>query len=281
MLPEQALAIRNAAHSAAAKQANSKSVTAVAPSSLPRAASANPGAASANPWPASENPEAASANPGAASANPWAASTSSAFARPRPFQPPGSAKTVSGISLSTRPESTSVTLDQLYPAAAEAQAEAAVQGRGSTSNAPETSALRDVVNQEPQPDTAVPHALPAKPQPGKKKHARPRVSSSVPSQAKSANSTAASLGSAIATSVQPHYSSDDNVLQHLASHASVMQNPARKITVRHDVDSFKQVWSELGPRGSDCSKEECQSCDDAPSLQSELQQSEYIESFLQ
>jgi len=172
MLPEQALATRTAAHPAAAKQADSKSVKTVAPSS------SLPGAASASP----------------------------AFARPRPLQPPGSAETVPGISHSTRPESTSVTLDQSQPAAAVGQAAAAVEGaavqaaaaaaaasamtasaasrlqvQSCSRNAPETSALRAVVNQQLLSDTAVPYALPAKPQPGKKKHAKPRVSSSVAS----------------------------------------------------------------------------------------------------
>ena len=329
-LPQQAPATGTAAHSAAAKQADSKSAKTITPSSSlpwdalakhwpasanpgaasakPGAASANPGAASANPGAASANPWAASAKPGAASANPGAASTSPAFAWPRPFQPPVSAKAVSGITNSTRPESTSVTLDQAQPAAAVVQPEAAwepaaaqavaaaaaadaasgmtasaasrSQVQGCSRNAPETSALRDVFNQRPLSDTAVPHALPAKPQPGKKKHAKPRVSCSVASQAESANSTAAGLGSARATSVQPHYSSSDNVHQHLASDASMTQNPACKIEAKHDLDSFKQVSSEL--RGSCYNKEECLPWDDAPFLQSsQPAEAEYIESFLQ
>ncbi len=279
-----------------------------AASGNPWAASASPGAASANPGAASANPGAASGNPGAASANPGAASTSPAFAWPRPFQPPGSAETVSGISHSTRPESTSVTLDQSYPAAAVVQAEAAwepaavqavaapaaaaasgmtasaasrFQVQARTSNALETSALRDVFNQQPRPDPAVPHALPAKPQPGKKKHDRPRVSRNAASQTESVNNTATGLGLAGATSVQPHYSSSDKILQHLAHHASTLQNPARKTSARHDLDSFKQVWSEL--RGSDCEKEECPFWDDESFLQSNRKpvEAEYFESFLQ
>ncbi len=283
------------------------------------AASANPGAASANPGAASANPGAASANPGAASANPWAASvnhwaaspnpgaasTSPAFAWPRPLQPPGSAETVSGDSHSTEPESTSVTLDQSQPAAAVVQAEAAWEGVAvqaaaaaaaaapamtasaasrlqiqGNSPTPKTSALRDVFSQRPLSDPTVPHALPAKPQPGKKKHAKPQMSSSVTSQAESANSTAAGLGSVNATSVQPHYSSSENVHQHLASHTSKMQEPARRINARHDLDSFKQVWCEL--KGRDCNKEECPPWDDDPLLQSDQPaESEHIESFLQ
>ena len=271
MLPEQAPATRTATHPAAAKQTDSKSVKTVTPSnSLPWAASANP-----------------------------------AFARPRPLQPPGSTKTVSGVSHSPSPESTSATLDQSHPAAAVVQAEAALEGaavqavaapaaasgmtasvasrlqvKGSSAT-PETSALRDVVNQ-PVSDTAVPHALPAKPRPGKKKHAKPRVSSSLASQAESANSTAASLGLAGSMSVQPHYNSSDNVDQHLASHANTTQDPACEICARHGLDSFKQVWSELGLGGSDCDKEECPSWDDAPLLQSiQPAEAEYIEPFLQ
>ena len=301
-LPQQAPATGTAAHSAAAKQADSKSAKTITPSS------SLPWDALAKHWPASANPGAASAKPGTASANPGAASTSPAFAWPRPFQPPVSAKAVSGITNSTRPESTSVTLDQAQPAAAvvqpaaawepaAAQAVAAAaaadaasgmtasaasrsQIQGCSRNAPETSALRDVFNQRPLSDTAVPHALPAKPQPGKKKYAKPRVSCSVASQAESANSTAAGLGSARATSVQPHYSSSDNVHQHLASDASMTQNPACKIEAKHDLDSFKQVSSEL--RGSCYDKEECLPWDDAPFLQSsQPAEAEYIESFLQ
>ncbi|DBA70103.1 TPA: hypothetical protein ACH3X2_012262 [Trebouxia sp. C0005] len=182
MLPEQALATRNAAHPAADKQADSKSVkTAALSSSLPGAAAASP-----------------------------------AFARLCLFQPPGSTKAVSGVSHSTRPESTHVTLDQSQLAAAVVQAEAALEGAaGKTANAPaaasgvtasaasrlqvqscsrnapETFAFRAIVNQQPLSDTAAPHALPAKPQPGKKMHAKPRVSSSAVPQAELANSTAA------------------------------------------------------------------------------------------
>ena len=304
VLPEQALATRTETHQIADKQADNRSVKTVSlSSSLPWAASANRGAASANPWAASANPWAASANPGAASANP-------AFARPRPVQPPVSTKNVSGISHSTRPESTGVTLNQSYPAAAVVQAEAALEDaavqaaaaaaaaaaasgmtapaasrshvQGCSRNAPETSALRDVFNQQPWSDPAVPHALPAKPQPGMKKHARPRVSSSTISQAESAKkSTAEGLGLAGATSVQPYYSSSDNVHQHLAGHASTMQNPAHRISARHDLDSFKQVQSELG--GRDCNKEECPPWDDGPILQSTRKpvEPEHFESFLQ
>ena len=257
MLPEQALATRNAAHPAADKQADSKSVkTAALSSSLPGAAAASP-----------------------------------AFARLCLFQPPGSTKAVSGVSHSTRPESTHVTLDQSQLAAAVVQAEAALEGAaGKTANAPaaasgvtasaasrlqvqscsrnapETFAFRAIVNQQPLSDTAAPHALPAKPQPGKKMHAKPRVSSSAVPQAELANSTAAGLGLASATSVQPHYNSSDNVFQHLASHASTIQNPARKICARHDLDSFKQVWSELGT--SVHGRAECPYGEGAPSLQS-------------
>ncbi|DBB06988.1 TPA: hypothetical protein ACH3X1_011580 [Trebouxia sp. C0004] len=256
MLPEQVVATRTAAPLAAAKQTGSRSVKTVGPSStLLRAASANP-----------------------------------AFARPRPFQPPGGAKSVSGVSHSTRPESASMTLNQPQPAAAVVQAAAAWEGAAvqavaapaaasgmtasvasrlqvqSCSATPETSALRDVFNPPLLSDTAVPHALPAKPQPGKKKHAKPRVSCCVAPQAESASSVAAGLGSASAMSVQPNYNISDNAHRHLASHASTMQDPARRISARQDLNSFKQVWSELG--GRICNKEECPDWDDAPLLQS-------------
>ena len=273
VLPEQGLASRTATHPAAAKQVDSESIKTVAPSS------SLPGAASASP----------------------------AFAQPHPLQPLGRAKTVSCVRHSPRPESTSMTLDQSCPAAAAGQAEAALESaavqaaaaaaaasgmtasaasrfqvQGCRRNAPGTSALRAVVNQQPRSDPAVPYALPAKPQPGKKKHAKPLVSSSMASQAESANNTTAGLGSSSAASVQPHYNSSDNVHQHLASHASNMQHPACKMSARHEVDSFKQVWSELRLGGRDCNKQECPPWDDEPLLQSDQPaEADDIESFLQ